>query len=213
MLVRHVRGEDPVRPELAEVQLDRFLRHEVNGDRVGAEGIEDDQTVFPVRDPREEESAVPGGDLHNAAGILQIREQTLVAGDPSHLGIDLVERDPASLVPVRGHRPRAESHHRHSIQPMAVVMVPTGWHRKAHIFQLPFYYVDYGLAQIGALQVWRNAMRDQARAVQMYRQALSLGGTRPLPELFAAAGARFAFDKQTLTELMALVEDTIQQLS
>jgi oligoendopeptidase F len=89
----------------------------------------------------------------------------------------------------------------------------TGWHRKAHIFELPFYYVDYGLAQIGAVQVWRNALRDQAKAVQMYRQALALGGTRPLPELFAAAGAKFAFDKQTLGELMELIEGTVDELA
>ena len=74
----------------------------------------------------------------------------------------------------------------------------TGWHRKLHIFQVPFYYVEYGLAQLGAMQVWRNALRDQAKAVANYRQALALGGTVTLPELFATAGAKFAFDAQTL---------------
>ena len=51
----------------------------------------------------------------------------------------------------------------------------TGWHRKLHIFTVPFYYVEYGLAQLGALQVWRNALRDQAQAVAGYRSALALG--------------------------------------
>jgi oligoendopeptidase F len=88
----------------------------------------------------------------------------------------------------------------------------TGWHRKSHIFTAPLYYVDYGLAQVGALQVWRNAIQDQARAVQQYRQALALGGTRPLPDLFAAAGAKFAFDAETLSELVELIETTIEQL-
>lgn len=88
----------------------------------------------------------------------------------------------------------------------------TGWHRKSHIFTAPLYYVDYGLAQVGAVQVWRNAITDQAKAVQQYRDALALGGTRPLPELFAAAGARFAFDVDTLSELVELIEMTIQQL-
>ena len=88
----------------------------------------------------------------------------------------------------------------------------TGWHRKPHIFQMPFYYVDYGLAQIGALQVWRNSLRDQAKAVRDYRAALSLGGTRTLPELYAAAGARFAFDAATLGELVGLMENTIHNL-
>ncbi len=89
----------------------------------------------------------------------------------------------------------------------------TGWHRKLHIFQDPFYYVDYGLAQMGAVQVWRNSLSDQAGAVQRYREALSLGGTRALPELFAAAGAKFAFDAQTLGEVVGLIEETIEDLS
>lgn len=88
----------------------------------------------------------------------------------------------------------------------------TGWQRKLHIFQIPFYYVDYGLAQIGALQVWRNALNNQAEAVKHYRYALSLGGTKPLPELFAAAGAKFAFDATTMRELVALIEGTIEGL-
>lgn len=88
----------------------------------------------------------------------------------------------------------------------------TGWHRKLHIFLIPFYYVDYGLAQIGALQVWRNSLTDKQQAIKQYRHALSLGGTRPLPELFAAAGAKFAFDKGTIGELVALIEGTIHDL-
>ena len=82
----------------------------------------------------------------------------------------------------------------------------TGWHRKLHIFKVPFYYVEYGLAQLGALQVWRNALANQAEAVQAYRSALALGNTRPLPELFSAAGARLAFDAPTLHELAGLIK-------
>ena len=88
----------------------------------------------------------------------------------------------------------------------------TGWHRKLHIFHIPFYYVEYGMAQVGALQVWRNALSDQAKAVDDYRSALKLGGTRPLPELFAAAGAEFRFDTPMLTELVSLVEETLERL-
>lgn len=88
----------------------------------------------------------------------------------------------------------------------------TGWHRKLHIFTVPFYYIEYGMAQIGALQVWRNSLSDQTGALAAYRRALSLGGTKPLPELFAAAGAEFRFDTDMLTELMALVEETIEAL-
>ncbi|MDZ4763481.1 MAG: M3 family oligoendopeptidase [Chloroflexota bacterium] len=88
----------------------------------------------------------------------------------------------------------------------------TGWHRKQHIFRYPLYYVEYGLAQVGATQVWRNAVQDQAGAVAAYRRALALGGTRPLPDLFAEAGARFAWDVETLTDNLTLIESTIARL-
>jgi oligoendopeptidase F len=88
----------------------------------------------------------------------------------------------------------------------------TGWQRKLHIFQAPFYYVEYGLAQLGAAQVWRNALRDQAQAVANYRRALALGGTMPLPELYQTAGAKFAFDADTLRSAVNLMEETITAL-
>jgi oligoendopeptidase F len=88
----------------------------------------------------------------------------------------------------------------------------TGWHRKLHIFQVPFYYVEYGLAQLGALQVWRNALQDQSKAVADYRAALALGNTRGLSELFRAAGAQFAFDRRTIGDLMDLVRRQLDRL-
>jgi oligoendopeptidase F len=88
----------------------------------------------------------------------------------------------------------------------------TGWQRKLHIHQSPFYYVEYGLAQLGAMQVWRNALQDQVAAVKAYRQALSLGCTIGLPELYRVAGAKFTFEAQTLGEVVRLAEETIQQL-
>lgn len=88
----------------------------------------------------------------------------------------------------------------------------SGWHRKQHIFRAPFYYVEYGMAQVGALQVWRNSLRDQAEAVASYRRALQLGATRTLPELYATAGAEFRFDAALLRELVSLAEDTIADL-
>jgi oligoendopeptidase F len=88
----------------------------------------------------------------------------------------------------------------------------TGWQRKLHIHMDPFYYVEYGLAQLGAVQVWRNALADQVGAVAAYRQALALGGTVSLPELFATAGAKFAFDSATLQAAVKLIEETIDTL-
>lgn len=88
----------------------------------------------------------------------------------------------------------------------------TGWHRKLHIFQIPFYYVEYGLAQLGAVQVWRNSLSDQAKAIAEYRKALALGGTVSLPSLFSAAGANFAMNSATLHDAVELVERTLEQL-
>jgi oligoendopeptidase F len=80
------------------------------------------------------------------------------------------------------------------------------WHRQLHVFEVPFYYVEYAIAQIGALQLWARYRRDPAGAVTRYREGLALGGSRPLPELFAAAGLRFDPRGETLPELTAELE-------
>ena len=90
--------------------------------------------------------------------------------------------------------------------------VMTGWHRKQHIYRNPFYYVEYGVAQLGAVQVWRNALNNQARAVAQYRASLALGGTATLPELYRKAGAKFAFDPGTLQEAVDLIEAQLARL-
>lgn len=86
------------------------------------------------------------------------------------------------------------------------------WYRQLHIFELPFYYIEYGLAQLGALQVFRNAVADAEDAVAAYKRFLKLGGTRPLPELYAAAGAKLVFDADTMAELVAFAEERIVAL-
>jgi oligoendopeptidase F len=88
----------------------------------------------------------------------------------------------------------------------------TGWHRKQHIHRAPLYYFEYGIAQLGATLVWRYALQDQKAAVAAYRQALAMGGTATLPELYATAGARFAFDTDTLKEAVGLVEQVMADL-
>lgn len=88
----------------------------------------------------------------------------------------------------------------------------TGWHNKPHIHQLPFYYVEYGIAMLGAVQVWRNAGKDQHAAVQAYRKALSLGSTVTLPELFKTAGAKFALDADTLRAAVGYMEEMMESL-
>lgn len=79
------------------------------------------------------------------------------------------------------------------------------WHKQAHLFLNPFYYVEYGIAQMGALQVWANSRRDRAGTLSAYRRGLALGGSRPLPDLFAAAGCRFDFSAEALRPLVALL--------
>lgn len=79
------------------------------------------------------------------------------------------------------------------------------WHRQLHIFEVPFYYIEYGIAQLGALQLYFNAIQNWPDAVTRYKQALSLGGSRPLPELFETAGIRFDFSESTIRPLMEQV--------
>ncbi len=88
----------------------------------------------------------------------------------------------------------------------------SGWSRQIHFFVDPFYFVEYGFAQLAALQIWRDSLDDQAAAVARYRAALALGATRPLPELYATAGARLAFDPATIGELVSLVEGQLAEL-
>jgi oligoendopeptidase F len=87
-----------------------------------------------------------------------------------------------------------------------------GWYRVPHFFMIPFYFIEYGIAQLGALQIWQASKRDERAAVAAYRRALALGGTKPLPQLFAAAGARLAFDAQTMGALVATIEEELANL-
>ncbi len=81
------------------------------------------------------------------------------------------------------------------------------WQRQSHVFTAPFYYIEYGIAQLGAVQVWQNATRDEAEAVQQYRAALERGNTAGLRELFETAGLRLAFDAPHVAGLMTLVRE------
>lgn len=86
------------------------------------------------------------------------------------------------------------------------------WYRQLHIFELPFYYIEYGIAQLGALQVFRNAVRDAGSAVAAYKRFLALGGTKSLPELYQAAGVQLVFDVNSMRELVEFVEERIEAL-
>ena len=86
------------------------------------------------------------------------------------------------------------------------------WHRQLHIFLYPFYYVEYGIAQLGALQVWANSKANQAKALGDYKKSLTLGGSRPLPDLFAAAGCQLDFSAATIKPLIQLAGTELKKL-
>ncbi|MEP6745542.1 MAG: M3 family oligoendopeptidase, partial [Gemmatimonadota bacterium] len=86
------------------------------------------------------------------------------------------------------------------------------WYRQLHIFLYPFYYIEYGLAQLGAIQLWLNARRDHPAALAAYRRALALGGTVTLPQMYQAAGVELVFDRGRMAELVAAVEEELARL-
>jgi oligoendopeptidase F len=88
----------------------------------------------------------------------------------------------------------------------------TRWYRQSHIHTAPFYYIEYGIAQLGALQVWRHSRRDRAAALAAYKSALSVGGTKTLPEIFSMAGAKLVFDAPTMGIIVSEVETRIAEL-
>jgi len=92
-------------------------------------------------------------------------------------------------------------------------IIATGWHNKLHLYHVPFYYVEYGMAQLGAIQVWGNALKNQKEAVEKYKYALSKGGNATLPDLFEAAGAKFAFDEDMLIYAVNLVDNQIKEMN
>lgn len=88
----------------------------------------------------------------------------------------------------------------------------TGWHKVLHIHEVPFYIIEYAMAQMAAVQLWAQARKDPSEAVDRYRKGLSLGGTRSLPELFGAVGAEFDFSTRTLGPAVQLIEEAIEEL-
>ena len=86
------------------------------------------------------------------------------------------------------------------------------WHAQLHLFHIPFYYVEYGIAQLGALQMWAKYRDDPRETLAGYRRGLTLGGTKPLPELFSAAGINFDFTRETLEPLIDAAASELDKL-
>ncbi|MDP4129990.1 MAG: M3 family oligoendopeptidase [Bacteroidota bacterium] len=84
------------------------------------------------------------------------------------------------------------------------------WQKQLHLFEVPFYYIEYGIAQLGAIGLWKQFKKDKETALNNYIAALELGGTKTLPELYAAAGLKFDFSGAYIKELMDFVEEEIK---
>jgi oligoendopeptidase F len=79
------------------------------------------------------------------------------------------------------------------------------WQRQLHLFEVPFYYIEYGIAQLGAIGMWMQFKQNRQQAMDNYCKALALGGTKTLPQLFEAAGLKFDFSPERIKVLMDFV--------
>ncbi len=86
------------------------------------------------------------------------------------------------------------------------------WQRQLHLYEVPFYYIEYGIAQLGAIGLWQQYKKDPEKAVNNYMNALALGGTRTLPELFRAAGLEFDLSPGYISQLMLFVKNELDNL-
>ena len=86
------------------------------------------------------------------------------------------------------------------------------WQKQLHLFEVPFYYIEYGMAQLGAIAVWRNYKNDPAKAIEQYKNALRLGYTKSIPEVYKTAGIHFDFSEKYIKELVDFVRVEIKKL-
>jgi oligoendopeptidase F len=87
------------------------------------------------------------------------------------------------------------------------------WQSQLHLFEVPFYYIEYGMAQLGAIAVWRNYKQNPTYALQNYKNALALGYTKTIPELYTVAGIKFDFSPEYVKELADFVKSEYELLN
>jgi oligoendopeptidase F len=87
-----------------------------------------------------------------------------------------------------------------------------GWQRQLHLFEVPFYYIEYGIAQLGAIGMWMQYQKDPKQALENYMNALALGGTKTLPELYQTAGLEFNFSPVYVKNLMEFTNQELEKL-
>ena len=86
------------------------------------------------------------------------------------------------------------------------------WHKQLHLFEVPFYYIEYGFSQLGALGVWKNSLEDSNKAIQQYKDGLSLGYTEDIKTIYKTAGVEFDFSAKNIQSLSELILDQLKQL-
>jgi oligoendopeptidase F len=86
------------------------------------------------------------------------------------------------------------------------------WQKQLHLYEVPFYYIEYGMAQLGAIAVWRNYRRDPKKGMQGYIDALKKGNLATIPEIYAAANIKFDFSKGYIKELMQFVKEELEKI-
>ncbi len=87
------------------------------------------------------------------------------------------------------------------------------WHRQLHLFEVPFYYIEYGISQLGAIGIWKNAFQNKALALENYKSALSLGYTKDIPSVYEAANLKFDFSSDTVKNLAEFVQKELIKVS
>jgi oligoendopeptidase F len=87
-----------------------------------------------------------------------------------------------------------------------------GWQRQLHLFEVPFYYIEYGIAQLGAIGMWMQYQQNPTAALENYMNALALGGTKTLPELYKTAGIEFNFSPSYVKKLMDFTNSQLEKL-
>ena len=85
------------------------------------------------------------------------------------------------------------------------------WQKQLHLYEVPFYYIEYGIAQLGAIAMWRQYRGNAQQALDNYCKALSLGYTRTLKELYDTAGIRFDFSPQYVAELGGFIREALRE--